>query len=47
MLELNIEVKYFIENEQQKEIANKVKDKFNKVFNNKIVTNISPINKLL
>ena len=31
------------ENEQQKEIANKVKEKFNKVFNNKIETNISPI----
>ena len=33
----------FYENEQQKEIANKVKEKFNKVFNNKIETNISPI----
>ena len=33
----------FYENEQQKEIANKVKTKFNKVFNNKIETNISPI----
>ena len=33
----------FYENEQQKEIANKVKDKFNKIFNNKIETNISPI----
>ena len=33
----------FYENEQQKEIANKVKDKFNKVFNNKIETNISPV----
>ena len=33
----------FYENEQQKEIANIVKEKFNKVFNNKIETNISPI----
>ena len=33
----------FYENERQKEIANKVKEKFNKVFNNKIETNISPI----
>ena len=33
----------FYENEQQKEIAKKVKEKFNKVFNNKIETNISPI----
>ena len=33
----------FYENEQQKEIANKVKEKFNKVFNNKIETNISPV----
>ena len=32
----------FYENEQQKEIASKVKEKFNKVFNNKIETNISP-----
>ena len=33
----------FYENEQQKEIANKVKEKFNKVFSNKIETNISPV----
>ena len=33
----------FYENEQQKEIAKKVKEKFNKVFKNKIETNISPI----
>ena len=33
----------FYENEQQKVIAIKVKEKFNKVFNNKIETNISPI----
>ena len=33
----------FYENEQQREIANKVKEKFNKVFNNKIETKISPI----
>ena len=33
----------FYENEQQKEIANKVKEKFNKILNNKIETNISPI----
>ena len=33
----------FYENEQQREIANKVKEKFNKVYNNKIETNISPI----
>ena len=33
----------FYENEQQKEIANKVKEKFNREFNNKIETNISPI----
>ena len=33
----------FYENEQQKEIAEKVKEKFNKTFNNKIETNISPI----
>ena len=33
----------FYENDQQKETANKVKEKFNKVFNNKIETNISPI----
>ena len=32
----------FYENEQQ-EIANKVKAKFNKIFDNKIETNISPI----
>ncbi len=33
----------FYENEQQKGIANKVKEKFNKILNNKIETNISPI----
>ena len=33
----------FYENEHQKEVANKVKEKFNKIFNNKIETNISPI----
>jgi len=33
----------FYENEQQKKIAEKVKEKFNKIFNNKIETNISPI----
>ena len=33
----------FYESEQQKEIANKVKEKFNKILNNKIETNISPI----
>jgi len=33
----------FYENEQQKEIAKKVKEKFNKILNNKIETNISPI----
>jgi len=33
----------FYENEQQKVIANKVKAKFNKIFDNKIETNISPI----
>ena len=33
----------FYENEYQKEVANKVKEKFNKIFNNKIETNISPI----
>ena len=33
----------FYENEYQKEVANKVKEKFNKLFNNKIETNISPI----
>ena len=33
----------FYENEHQKEVANKVKEKFNKLFNNKIETNISPI----
>ena len=33
----------FYENEQQKEIAEKVKEKFNKILNNKIETNISPI----
>ncbi len=33
----------FYENEQQKVIAITVKEKFNKVFNNKIETNISPI----
>ena len=33
----------FYENEHQQEVANKVKEKFNKVFNNKIETKISPI----
>ena len=33
----------FYENEQQKEIAKKVKEKFNIILNNKIETNISPI----
>ena len=33
----------FYENENQKEVANKVKEKFNKIFNDKIETNISPI----
>ena len=33
----------FYENEHQKEVANKVKEKFNKIFNDKIETNISPI----
>ncbi|OUX53927.1 MAG: peptide-methionine (S)-S-oxide reductase [Pelagibacteraceae bacterium TMED287] len=33
----------FYENEQQKEEALKIKEKFNKVYNNKIETNISPI----
>jgi len=33
----------FYENEQQKEIANKVKAKFNIIFGNKIETKISPI----
>ena len=33
----------FYENEQQKKIAEKVKEKFNKTFNNKIETNISPV----
>ena len=33
----------FYENEQQKEEAVKIKEKFNKVYNNKIETNISPI----
>ena len=33
----------FYETEQQKETANRVKEKLNKVFNNKIETNISPI----
>ena len=33
----------FYENEQQKVIAIKVKEKFNKILNNKIETNISPI----
>ena len=33
----------FYDNEQQKKIAEKVKEKFNKTFNNKIETNISPI----
>ena len=33
----------FYENEHQREIAIKVKEKFNKVFNNKIETKISPI----
>ena len=30
-------------NEEQKKVAIKIKDKFNKVYNNKIETNISPI----
>ena len=33
----------FYENEHQKEVATKVKEKFNKTLNNKIETNISPI----
>ena len=33
----------FYENDQQRDTAIKIKDKFNKVFNNKIETNISPI----
>ena len=33
----------FYENDQQKEIAKKVKEKFNRIYNNKIETNISPI----
>ena len=33
----------FYENDHQKEVAYKVKEKFNKIFNNKIETNISPI----
>ena len=33
----------FYENESQKDIANKIKEKFNKSYNNKIETNISPI----
>ena len=33
----------FYENEQQKKVALKIKEKFNKVYNNKIETNISPI----
>ena len=33
----------FYENEQQKKLALKIKEKFNKVYNNKIETNISPI----
>ena len=33
----------FYENDQQKELAFKIKEKFNKIHNNKIETNISPI----
>ena len=33
----------FYINDEQKKIAEKVKEKFNKTFNNKIETNISPI----
>ena len=33
----------FYESEQQKKVALKIKEKFNKVYNNKIETNISPI----
>ena len=33
----------FYDNEEQKKVAIKIKDKFNKVYNNKIETNISPI----
>ena len=42
MLAHNIEVKYSMKM-NNKEIANKVKEKFNKIFNNKIETNISKI----
>ena len=31
----------FYDNEEQKKVAIKIKDKFNKVYNNKIETNIS------
>ena len=37
----------FYDNDEQKEIAIKSKRKFNKIYNNKIETNISPIKKLL
>ena len=33
----------FYDNDEQKKVAIKIKDKFNKVYNNKIETNISPI----
>ena len=33
----------FYENSEQRDLSIKVKDKFNKIFNNKIETNISPI----
>ena len=33
----------FYENDKQKDLAKKTRDKFNKIYNNKIETNISPI----
>ena len=33
----------FYENDEQRDLAFKIKDKFNKIHNNKIETNISPI----
>ena len=33
----------FYENDGQRDLAIKIKDKFNKIYNNKIETNISPI----
>ena len=33
----------FYENDEQRDLAVKIKDKFNKIYNNKIETNISPI----